>query len=233
MMKNKLFYFIFITKFQSFFTSIYNFGFLLIFYRLTQNLFLSGVLFSVSNVVNKLIIVFIVPKFRNKDPIKISSFSNFLLFLFTIVMVFLYDHFNYNLYYYFFMHCIILMLEEIDNTFQYAVIPMLSEKKNLYKVNSINGMLVNFTTIASPLCTYLFSKSIDFKYLLIVFSMVNLIVSFLLSTIKTENFSQDLSLKSSSLTKEWRKIVNIVVRNYDILFCILSAVIINFIFSFS
>lgn len=228
-MNKNLVFFIFFTKLQSFIASIYNFGFLLIFYKITNNAFSSGLLFAVSNIITRLFSFFMVPKLKNQNPIKISSYTNFILFIFSLLMAFLHNFFGESLFYYFLLHSIILTLEELDNTFQYPVVPLLTNKKSLYKVNSINAMITNVITIISPIFAYIFSKNIAFPIFLVFFGLINLVSSLALSRINILNWINQYT--KPTIKSEWKKILKLISNTPELFSCILTALFINFLFS--
>lgn len=228
-MNKNLVFFIFFTKLQSFIASIYNFGFLLIFYKITNNAFSSGLLFAVSNIITRLFSFFMVPKLKNQNPIKISSYTNFILFIFSLLMAFLHNFFGESLFYYFLLHSIILTLEELDNTFQYPVVPLLINKKSLYKVNSINAMITNVITIISPIFAYIFSKNIAFPIFLVFFGLINLVSSLALSRINILNWINQYT--KPTIKSEWKKTLKLISNTPELFSCILTALFINFLFS--
>lgn len=232
-MNSKFLKFLIATKSQTFVSTLYNFGFIIIFYQLTNNLVLSSILSAVTIIVTKLTTIIIVPKMKYKNPIKISSISNLALTVISILSIPFYIMFKEKVIFYFIINITISSLEEIDNSFQYSIIPSLVDKDYLFKANSLNGMILNIGSVIAPLLSYLFYKYSNFSFFLLVYGIINLFSGLILSKIEYSN-EQELKInknKKLSILNEWGKTFKIISNNTDTIFCISIAVCINLIFA--
>ncbi len=231
-MNSRFLKFLIATKSQTFVSTLYNFGFMIIFYQLTNNLVLSSAISAITIVVTKLITIIIVPKMKYKNQIKISSISNLALAVISFLSIPFYIIFKEAVIFYFILKIIISSLEEIDNSFQYSVIPCLVGKDYLYKANSLNGMVLNISSIIAPLLSYIFYQYSNFSYFLFIYGIINLFSGLILSKIefKNEQESKINENEKLSILNEWGKTIKIISSNPDIVFCISIAVCINLIF---
>lgn len=232
-MNNKFIKFLAATQVQTFASILYNFGFMIIFYQLTDNLVVSSTLSAVNIITTRLISILIVPKMKYKNPLKVSSASNLMLAVISILAIPLYSMFHKEVVFYFLLNITISYLENIDNSFQYSVIPSLVDKDYLFKANSLNAMIFNIGSIIAPMLSYLFYRYSDLRYFLLVYGIINLLSSFILSKIeyKNEEAQKSNDAKKTSVLNEWKKTFNIMSKNTDIVFCISIALCINLIFA--
>lgn len=232
-MNKNFFKFLIATKSQTFASTLYSFGFLIIFYQMTGNLVFSSTLSAINIIVTRLISIMFVPKMKYSNPLKISSISNLLLAVVSILAIPVYTVFNKSIAFYFILNIVISILEEIDNSFQYSAVPSLVKEEYLFKANSLNAMIFNISSIIAPMLSYLFYRYSDLRYFLFVYGIINVLSGLMLSKIEYtgEKVFEANSSKKSSVLSEWGKTLNVISKNVDIVFCISIALCINLIFA--
>jgi hypothetical protein len=94
-------------------------------------------------------------------------------------------------------------------------------------------MIYNIGSIVAPMLSYLFYRYSDLRYFLLIYGIINLVSSSILSKIeyKNEEIPKLNEAKKSSVLNERKKTFNIMSKNTDIVFCISIALCINLIFA--
>lgn len=234
MNKNLILFFIG-TKLQSLVAALYKFGFLIIFYQTTNSLIYSSILTALTIIVSRATLILVIPHLKKNQPVKISILMNMLIGIIALVSIYLYPFWNEKIYGYFIIAIIFSILEEIDNSFQYSVIPNIVEKKYLFKANSLSAILTNINLIVAPLGSYIFYIYSDLRGFLLIYSIICfgscIILNMMdMSFYKSSKEEKDKK-KKSIFWSEWSNTFKIIVENSDILFCISIGVVINLIFA--
>lgn len=234
-MNKKLYLFLLGTKVQSLVASLYNFGFFIIFYQLTNSLIYSSTLTALNIIISRITLIIIVPHLKGRNPIKISIVMNMLIGFFSLICILLYKLLSNGIYGYFIISIVFSVLEEIDNSFQYSVIPNIVEKEYLFKANSLSAILSNINLIAAPLGSYIFYIYSDLRGFLFIYGLVCSVSCILLKMIEFPNSEYKKNIidkgKKNTFFSEWFNTFNVIAKSKNILFCILLGATINLIFA--
>lgn len=223
------------TKIQSFAAALYSFGFIIVFYHMTNSLIYTGTLSACTIISSRAVLAYAVPKLRGKVPISVSIVMNLVMACTAFIGIICFYFWGKHIYFYFSLAIAFAILEEIDNSFQYSVIPAIVDKEYLFKANSLNAIFTNINLIVSPLGGYLFYYYSDLRGMLLLFGIICLLSSWILSKVhmpleeRTESIKQNE--KKSNLISEWITTYKIVKNSSDITFCISIGVAINLIFA--
>jgi len=233
--KNDFFKFLLGTKLQSFVSALYRFGFLLIFYQMNNSLFYSSLLIASTIIVSRITLILLIPYLKGRNPIKISIVMNLLIGGVAILAILIYPLWNQKIIGFFVLAVIFSTLEEMDNSFQYAVIPNLVQKEFLFKANSLNAIFANINLIVAPVGSYVFYLMGDLRGFLGAYGIICFLSSGILKSIHfsfdAENNLQKEEKNVHTFYKEWHKTIGIILNNQNILFCIAIGVVINLIFA--
>jgi len=233
--KNDFFKFLLGTKLQSFVSALYRFGFLLIFYQMNNSLFYSSLLIASTIIVSRITLILLIPYLKGRNPIKISIVMNLLIGGVAILAILIYPLWNQKIIGFFVLAVIFSTLEEMDNSFQYAVIPNLVQKEFLFKANSLNAIFANINLIVAPVGSYVFYLMGDLRGFLGAYGIICFLSSGILKSIHfsfdAENNLQKEKKNVHTFYKEWHKTIGIILNNQNILFCIAIGVVINLIFA--
>ncbi|BBE31156.1 hypothetical protein OSSY52_12970 [Tepiditoga spiralis] len=151
------------------------------------------------------------------------------MFVVGIIGFFVYNYFSTYIYYYFILAILISILESLDNTFQYSLIPDLVEKNYLYKANSLSAMFSNINGIVSPLLSFVVYNILNLKYMILAYGLINLFASLNLKRVKYVHKKPEL--KKEKIIKEWYNTFKYIYKEKEIFMCIFIGVIINLIFA--
>lgn len=223
------------TKIQNLVSALYHFGFLIIFFQATDSLIYSSSLTATTIIISRVTSIILVPHLKQVRPIRVSILMNFLIGIFALVSIVIYPLWNGKIIGYFIIAVVFSILEEMDNSFQYPIIPAIVEKDYLFKANSLSSIFTNINMIAAPLGSYLFYIYSDLRGFLLIYGVICLMSCVLLTMIRipmNELKSNERSKKSKvSFWREWHKTLNLILKDSNILFCIAIGVVINLIFA--
>lgn len=225
------------THVQDFIGSAYNFGFMLLFYSLTDSLLYAGWLTAATLVVSRVLLFFIIPWCKRYSPIYMSSWMSIAMGVSSVAAAATYPFWSEQLVWYFVLSTIFSTIMSVDQSFTSAVLPRLVEKDYLYKANSLNGIFLNIALFTAPFVGFVFFE-ISLSILLLIYGAVCLgsaVLLFLLFAKAGEPRLQaqipPAEKKLRYFSDEWLRTIRLILSNAAILHCVMIGLVVNFVFA--
>jgi MFS family permease len=213
-----------------FFTAVYSFACLLIFYRITNSLILSSVFTTISIVISRIAMFIIIPFCKVVTPRKMVITGLLGLVTSSLLGIFTYSLGHDKVWYYGILLILFSVFQEILDSYVRPLIPVMFDREDIFKINSFLGVIMNLILLASPFVGALLSTN----HLVMLFSGIAISSFLCIRIFSLEIFLQPIQgihpTNRKHFIQEWRKTYQLIKTNSQIIFCLMIAIIMNLIF---